>query len=297
MNLKRYVVFVNPRGGTRRGLAILKSAEAVFAEAGATLEVHTTTRPDHARELAQDLPLENCDGLCLIGGDGTIHEVVNGLMRRENPASVPLGVIPGGTGNTVAEHLGCLDPVLAAKRIVAGIIRPLDVARLDANGATGFCVNIIGWGSAVDINHTAEKLRWLGTSRYTLAALWQIALARKRHAKLVLDGRAIEDDFFFIVGCNTKFTGKGMKLAPDAAMDDGLIDVVVVRHATRRQMIAMFKTVFDGSHVSMPCVEIHRVRSFSIESATSDLLNMDGELKGSTPLKVEMVPSALRIFA
>lgn len=295
MNRKRYIAIVNPRGGTRRGLAILESVKAVFD--GAELDIQTTAHSGHARELAQNLPLEPCDGLIVIGGDGSLHEVVNGLMRRANPSLVPIGLIPGGTGNTVAEHLGCLDPVVAAKRIVAGKIGGLDIARIDANGETEFCANIIGWGAAVDINKTAERLRWLGTSRYTLAALWQIVLARKRRAKITLDGRASEDDFFFIVGANTKFTGKGMKLAPDAIMDDGLIDVVVVRHATRGQMVAMFNKVFDGSHVELPCVEIHRVRSFAIESAAGDLLNMDGELKGSTPLRVEMIPSAMRIFA
>ncbi len=88
-----------------------------------------------------------------------------------------------------------------------------------------------------------------------------------------------------------------MKLAPDAAIDDGLIDLVITRHASRSQFVTLFKNVFDGSHVSLPCVRIHRARTFEIESATPDPLNMDGELKGATPLRVEMVPSALRVFA
>ena len=294
---KRYVMIVNPRGGTRRGLTILRSIESLFTAANAELEIQTTTHAGHARELAQTLPLENVDGLCVIGGDGSLHEVVNGLMLRPDPARVPLGLIPGGTGNTVAEHLGCLDPLVAVQRIIAGHLSALDVARVTTGDATDFCVNIIGWGAAVDINRTAERLRWLGPTRYTLAALWHIVRARRRRAKLTLDGRVIEDEFSFIVGCNTQFTGKGMKLAPDAALDDGLIDLVTVRHAGRGQIAALFQKVFDGSHINLPCVEIHRVRDFAIESAMPDLLNLDGELKRSTPVRVEMVPAALRIFA
>jgi YegS/Rv2252/BmrU family lipid kinase len=293
---KRYVVIVNPSGGTRRGWSILKSVESIFAAAHAQLDIQPTRHAGHARELAQQLSLENCAGILVIGGDGSLHEVVNGLMLRSDPARVPLGLIPAGSGNTVAEHLGCLDPREAARRIVAGQLHPLDVARVATAGTTDYCVNIIGWGSAVDINHTAERLRWLGPSRYTLAALGHIVRARQRRARLTLDGRVIEDEFSFIVGCNTQFTGKGMKLAPAAAMDDGLIDLVLVRHASRWQIAALFKAVFDGSHVTLPWVEIHRVRSFAIESATADTLNLDGELKGTTPVQVDMVPAGLRIF-
>ena len=277
-------------------MSILKSVEPIFRAADAELDVRITSHAGHARELARHLPLENHDGLCVIGGDGTIHEVVNGLMQRAEPAQVPFGVIPGGTGNTVAEHLGCTDPLVAARNIVAGHAGPLDVARVTSGGASTYCANIVGWGAAVDINRTAERIRRLGPSRYTLAALWQIVRARTRRAKLTLDGRMVVDDFLFIIGCNTRFTGRGMKLAPDAAMNDGLMDLVVVRPASRRQIARLFKAVFDGSHVRLPCVEIHRVRRFSIESTTTDPLNMDGELKGSTPLQVEMIPSALRIF-
>jgi diacylglycerol kinase family enzyme len=92
-------------------------------------------------------------------------------MAREGSASVPLGLIPGGAGNTVAQQLGCLDPVLAAQRILAGQPRPLDLALVTCGGGTTFCINIVDWGAAVDISQTAERLRWLGSSRYTLSAL------------------------------------------------------------------------------------------------------------------------------
>ncbi len=297
MPRRRYIVIVNPHAGARRGLAILKSVEPVFSAANAELDIRTTTHAGHAWELAWRLPLENYDGVSVLGGDGSVHEVVNGLMRREQGAAIPLGLIPGGTGNTVAEHLGCLDPVLAARRIVAGQPRPLDVARVLCGETTTFCVNIVGWGAAADISRTAERLRPLGASRYALSALWHVARARHRRARVAMDGRVIEDDYSLIAGCNTRFTGKGMKLAPDAAVDDGLIDLVLVRRAGRRQLAVLFRKVFDGSHVSLPCVEIHRVRSFSIESATPEPLGMDGELTGSTPVRVEMIPSALQVFS
>jgi diacylglycerol kinase (ATP) len=88
-----------------------------------------------------------------------------------------------------------------------------------------------------------------------------------------------------------------MELAPKAEIGDGKVDVVVVRRASRLQMLMLFKRVFDGSHLSLHCVEYHQVRSFSIASDGVDLLNLDGELKGSTPASAEIIPAALRVFA
>jgi sphingosine kinase len=297
MTARHFAVVVNPHGGTRRGLAVLEAVKPVFAASGAELDVRVTAAAGHAEEIAKTVHLAGCDGLCLIGGDGTIHEVVNGLLRRPDPVSTPLGVIPGGTGNSLAEHLKCSDALDAAQRIVAGHTRPLDVVRTTTENGVTYCVNIVGWGAAVDINRTAERLRMFGPPRYAAAALTHIVRARRRRAKVVLDGDVIEDDFLLVVACNTKFTGKGMLLAPNAETDDGKVDVVFVRRASRLEMLKLFHKVFDGSHLSLDCVEYRRVQSFGIESEGRDLLNIDGELKDATPVTGKMMAGALQVFS
>jgi sphingosine kinase len=292
-----FVVVVNPRGGTRRGLAVLEEVKPVFESVGARLDVFVTRRAGHTAELARTVDLGDRDGLCVIGGDGTIHEAVSGLIQRGEPVSTPLGIIPGGTGNSMCEHLQCTDPLEAARRIAAGNTRPLDVVRVTGGDEVFYCVNLIGWGAAVDINRTAERLRWLGPLRYTASAITHILRAGRRRARVVLDGLTVEDGFLLVAGCNTKFTGKGMQLAPDADIGDGKIDVVLVRRATRLQMLQLFRKVFDGSHMSLPFIEYHQVRSFRIEPKRPDGLNLDGELKGATPMSAEVMPASLRIFA
>ncbi len=294
---QRLAIIVNPQGGAGRGMAILERVRPVFAKAGMELEVHTTTHRGHASELAAHLDFAGYAGLCSIGGDGTNHEVACGLMRRAYPAEVPLGIIPGGTGNSMAEHLECLDPVTAARKIVQGNIVPLDVARVTSEAGIDHSINIVGWGAAVDINRTAERLRWLGSVRYSAAALWEILRARRRPLKLTLDGEVTEDKFHMIVACNTRFTGSGMKLAPRAKLDDRLLDVIIVRRATRRQMLELFSRVFDGSHVDLPFVEYRQVGALELSSPGCERLNLDGELKRNLPIRVEMVPAALRLFA
>jgi YegS/Rv2252/BmrU family lipid kinase len=294
---KRFFVIVNPESGHRRGLQVLEQVRPIFEAADAKLDVKLCERPRHAFQLASEIDAEKYQACCVIGGDGTIHEVVNGLMMRGIATGLPLGLIPAGTGNTLHFHQHAADnPVEAAKRILSGRTGPLDVARVTMGDEIEYCVNIVGWAAVADINIWAERLRWCGPARYALATLRYITNPRARRAKLILDDRVIEDEFQMVIGCNTKYTGKGMMLAPRAEINDDLIDVVVVRHASRWEMLRLFQRVFDGSHVEMKCVECHQARRFAIELDDQRPLNLDGEATGSAPFAVEMLPGAMRII-
>jgi YegS/Rv2252/BmrU family lipid kinase len=296
MSGKRFFLVVNPQGGIRQGLSVLEQVRPIFAAAGAVLDVHVSQFPGHVAELARTVDLCGCDGFCLIGGDGTIHEAVNGLLQRGEPAPVPIGIIPGGTGNSVALHLGYASPEEAVGRILSGATQPVDVAKLTWADETVYCANIVGWGSVVDISQTAERWRRLGRSRYNLATLWHILRAARRRARIILDDQTIEDEVLFLLACNTRFTGKAMLVAPRAELADGKIDVLLVRRASRLQVLRLFQGIFDGSHLALPAVEFYQVQSFRIETETPDLLNLDGELKRHTPVSAEMIPGALRVF-
>lgn len=193
-----------------------------------------TQKAGDARQIAREFDAAMFDGLCLIGGDGTIHETVSGLLERDDLVAISLGVIPGGTGNDVAQQLDLRSPQDAARKIIAGQTRPFDVARVKANGQIDYSVTLVGWAGVADINCNAERLRRLGPSRYPLAAFWQILFPRRRTARLVLDDTELADDFALVAVCNTIFTGHAMRLAPHAKVDDGKPDVVILRNASRR---------------------------------------------------------------
>lgn len=296
MNVRRLAVVVNPRGGKRNGHRVLERVRPIFDAAKIELEVHVTERAGHATEIAKTLDLRSFSGICAVGGDGTFHEVANGLMQRNESVSIPIGIIPAGTGNSVAQHLQFDDPMEAARRIVAGRFQPFDVVRVALQDRVIHCVNIVGWGAASDINVTAEKMRFMGPMRYAVAALRHILTPKMRRATLVLDDQTLTDDFLFVMACNTKYTGAGMKLAPEAEIGDGKIDVVVIRRVSRWQMFRLFMKVFDGSHVGLSCIEFHQVRSFSIQSDGEDRMNCDGEMKGNSPMTATLMPSALSVF-
>ena len=155
--MSRYYLIVNPHGGFKKGLSILDKVKPIFNEAKADLEIKETRYAGHARILANTLDFDGYDGLCAIGGDGTMHELVNGMLTRGDDRKIPIGLIGGGTGNSFMHDLNCLDPIVAAKRIVTNQLRKLDIAKVDAAGEIIYGFNIVGWGLPTDINLFAEK--------------------------------------------------------------------------------------------------------------------------------------------
>jgi len=294
---KRFLLIANPASGSPPRATLRDQALAGLRAAGAQVDLQVTLSAGHSFEIAREHELAGYDALCVLGGDGTMHEAVSGLLQRPQPLHIPAGLIPAGTGNSLGLSLGITDVAEAVRRIVAGKPRAVDVVRATAAGETHFCLNLIGWAAGQAINATAERLRWLGATRYAAAALWQVLSARPRRAKIVLDGAVHEDEFLLVLACNSKYVGSRMLAAPRAAIDDGLVDVVIVRRASRLRMLSLVQRVHDGSHVEMPEVEYHQVRSLNIETASPEPLNVDGEMKGTTPLAAEVLPGAIQLLA
>ncbi len=292
---KLYLV-VNPHGGKCRGNAILEKVKPIFETAEIELVIKSTRYAGHARAMINSLDLTGFDGFCAIGGDGTMHELVNGLLTRSDNKRIPIGLITGGTGNSFMHDLDCLDPIVAAKRIITGRKRKLDIARVDAAGEIIYGFNIVGWGLPTDINLLAEKMRWLGGQRYNVASLIEVLKNTRRLARISMDDRKVAGDYGFILGCNTIHTGNAMKMAPLAQIDDGLIDLIIVRKASRFKLLKLFTKIFKGGHVGDPVVVYHQVKEFSIVPLEDHILNIDGELVGSTPIHVKMLPGEIDVL-
>ena len=294
----KFVLVVNPHSGKKQGNEILAMVKPIFDRAGAELTIIETVFPGHARELAAHIELAEFDGLLTLGGDGTFHEIVNGILSRRDENIIPLGIIPGGSGNSFLHDFGLMDPIPAVEAIVNGHTRSVDVARIEMNQIVRYSINLIGWGLVTDVGKRAEVLRWLGPSRYTISSIIEIFGKKDRPGSLIIDNQTFSGNFTFVVACNSIHIGKGMKMAPNARLDDGLIDLVIVEgNITRRRLLSVLPKLFDGTHVNEPEVTYKQASSFSLIPETDDDLNIDGEMVGTTPISVTMVPNALDIFA
>ena len=294
--MQKHYLIVNPEGGKKNGLHILKKIKPVFEDANVELSILKTEYAGHARHYAETLDYTDYDCLCAIGGDGTMYELINGMLEREDQKMLPIGLITGGTGNSFMYDVNCLDPIEAAKRISNFKLRPIDIAQVQTKDENFYAFNIIGWGLATDAGILAEKLRWLGGIRYDVASIIEVLKGKKRIATLIVDGKEYKEDFVFIIACNTIHTGKAMKMAPHAKLNDGLIDLIIVRKTSRIKLLKLFPKLFSGDHVKSSLVDYKQVNQFSIIIEGEDRLTIDGELIGKTPLHVNMLPNKISVL-
>ena len=289
-------LIINPNSGKKKGLKIFESIKPVLDKNEINYELIQTKRIGHAISISNKLKIEDYDGLIMIGGDGTFHEIVSGLMNRKDQKKIPIGVIPGGSGNSFLYHLR-KDPKATLKEIIKFKKRYIDVIQVKTKNNLFYSINLVGWGLITDVGKNSEKYRWLGTSRYTLVSLIEIIKNKTRRATLKIGNKEYNNTFTFIIACNTKYVGKGMYMAPKANVSDGLLDLIVVKGNLSRTLL--FKTLpklFNGTHITDSNVTYHQVSNFSLITEEENLLNIDGELKGKTPIDVKIIPNAIEVF-
>eukprot|EP01111_Echinosteliopsis_oligospora_P009644 TRINITY_DN2862_c0_g1_i2.p1 TRINITY_DN2862_c0_g1~~TRINITY_DN2862_c0_g1_i2.p1 ORF type:complete len:514 (+),score=145.32 TRINITY_DN2862_c0_g1_i2:166-1707(+) len=328
--VKCILMLYNPQSGAHQGEKIARHSVDLFHES--KIEVHTIAleRRGHGEELCRTLDLTPFDVVCFIGGDGTFHECVNGLMKRKDKegSRIPVAMIAGGTGNSFAlELVGNTDLRIAVETIKRGVHVPIDLGRvvqLDLNTQGDlqkeeiYSFNSIHWGLASKVNVTAEKLRWMGKAvRYTTAALYELFKGDTTFACIKFEdgfGKLTEykDSFCCVIANNIVCAAKGMKMAPLAKLNDGLMDLLIIRSQKVMDLMSVFTHVYQGTHTDLSYVEYVQVKWFSIipykkdehsqialdpdPSAADEVVDIDGELKGATPFRCEMVPHAIKVI-
>lgn len=289
---KYYLIIINPVSGRGKNSRIVDQLKVDFPDS----DIRITKFKGHPYSIMKEEDLKPFSAVIAMGGDGTMHEVINGMMDREDGMKIPIGLIPGGTGNSFMHDLNCLDPQSAIRIIKEGNLKAIDLAEIKMKDGIRHAYNIVGWGISVTINNLAEKWRKVGGQRYNLAALYEIFRNPKWPVKIILDDEIKEGSYSFFLACNNMYSGNGMKVAPKAILDDGLIDVILLKQASRLKLIGLFTKIFAGSHIDNPLIEYHQVRSFSIIPEEDTVLNIDGQVEGHTPIKVGVLPKAIQVF-
>jgi diacylglycerol kinase (ATP) len=295
---RTFVVAINPTASFGRGRAVGPRVVALLRERGHTVhELVAESLPELRADAVARLDA-GVDALVVVGGDG----MVNLGVELTAGTSIPLGIIPSGTGNDMARGLGIPldDPDAAVEGMLSSLdhgARVIDAARIvSADGVRRFaCVLSAGFDAIV--NERANRLRRpRGRSRYTVALLIELARLRPIAYRLVVDGVEHRERALLVsVGNNTSLGG-GMKVTPAALLDDGLLDVMIVRPLSRVAFLRIFPRVFAGTHVSDPRVVTLRARSIRIE-ADGIVAYADGERIAALPIDVEVEPGALRVLA
>ncbi|QCO99188.1 YegS/Rv2252/BmrU family lipid kinase [Arthrobacter sp. 24S4-2] len=296
-------VAINPRasfgGKQHTGEAVV----AFFRAAGARVRVLRKGSYDRLATAVDEALAGGCDALVVVGGDGMVHLGINALARAGTPyGGVPLGIVPSGTGNDMARALGLpLDDAPAAcARIWEALKtggRLIDAGRVTGNGETRWFAGVVSAGFDAAVNERANSWRRpRGKGRYNLAMLRELAAFRAIDYTVTADGETWQQGAMLISVANGQSIGGGMKITPDALLDDGFLDLFIVKPLSRTRFLAVFPKVFSGRHTGHRAVHLRQVRRVEI-SADNVVAYADGERIGPLPLTVEVVPGAVRILA
>lgn len=306
----RIAVIVNPaahKGGAGKRWP---SVEAELARRLGPFEARFTTAPGHATELARKALSGGARRIVAVGGDGTVNEVLNGLLYGPGRLIAPdtvLCPIPAGTANELCRALGHREPRLAYDAAAAEGSRPIDLLRVRCTGLDGqpvqrFGYLIVSLGAAATISHRTSRSRWLkklGGVAYLLMTPPVTLGYRVRDVAITVDGeaRGLRPIFTAMVA-NTENGGGGMRLMPGARFDDGVLDLIEMGDITPWAMLTrVLPKVYDGGHVGHPKVTVSQGTSFAFQSDVETLVDLDGETIGRLPLEVTVLPRAFRVGA
>ncbi len=294
--MKDYLIIYNPisgRGVAKRNINKIKS---MFYNKNIKCSIKESQYKGQITELCKNS--ENYCNIIIVGGDGTFNEAINGLMQNKSINSISVGFIPGGTGNSLMHDLNATSYESAVNIILRGKTKKIDVLELDFFNKKEYSINIVGWGMVSDINVLAEKLRFIGSSRYTIASLYYIFKVHSRKAKIIIDDKEQISDFLFILNLNTIHTGKGMKAAPKALLDDGLIDIIILKPSiTKFALLKLLPQIYTGGHINSEHIEYITAKKIEIYPLYNETLNIDGEMKCKTPLSISILPKKINIFS
>ncbi len=296
--MTRMRLIVNPAAGRGYAIRTAEHARRLLEGLGAAFDLVQTEAPGDGIRLAEEAAREGCSPVVAVGGDGTVHEVLNGLVRaHDNGGPIgTLGVIPAGSGNDFDYMFRAKDGLAGAcRRLAEGKTRLIDVGRIDDR----YFANAVGIGFDAAVNIVSRKYRRLrGLLLYLLSALETIFVYYKAPTVCVnYDGTEVRGKMLLVSVGNGRRIGGGFMLTPSAEVDDGVFDLCLAREVSRLEILRLIPHVIRGTHVNKPPVTMVRARKIVVTSDGALPSHVDGEIYtlDAHRLEMEVLPQRLRV--
>jgi YegS/Rv2252/BmrU family lipid kinase len=292
---QRVFVILNPAAGRGRAARAWRTVGPALRDAGLAFDEVVEERPQLAIGLAEDAARRGYDVIAAVGGDGTIHEIVNGIMAAGGARPPALAIVPGGTGNDFARGVGIpKDPLTAGRLLLNGTRRRVDIGRVNER----YFVSISGVGFDAEVAARVNGWpKWIGgTPVYLAAILNMLATYRCVPARISVDGRADEIRMFLLAAANTPWYGGGMYMAPHARPDDGYLEIITARDLGKIETLGLLPKVFSGAHLRHRKVAHQRAKEVRVESEVPLAIHADGETIGRVPAVFRVVPLAIEVI-
>lgn len=289
------MVVANPTAGGGKAGKLIGRADEILHSLRIAHQVRVTESPADMESTARQAAEDGAPVVAVLGGDGTVSCAANGVLGT----GAALAVLPAGTGDDFAKAIGAAKFGAAVRLLANPKIRAIDVVRVTAGNVTRHFVNVAGAGFDSEVNETANAmtLRLGGTGTYVVALMKTLARFTPAHYELRVDDQTLEVDAMLVVAGSGISYGGGMKVLPDAVLDDGYLDVCVVGALSKPAFLRAFPRVFAGTHTAHPNVQMFRARNVAVAANRPVQVYADGERVGFLPVTFEVVPGALHVVA
>ena len=300
----RVKLIFNPHSDRGRSWDLASSLVPIIeAHGGASWSA--TEYPKHATELAEAAAHEGFDVIAAIGGDGTVHEVVNGLMRIPESQRPVLAAVPIGSGNDFCNNIG-IEPDMekAMERVFHGEARTIDLGLVrDQDGRTEYWDNTLGIGFDASVTiHSYKITRLQGFMMYLWAVIQTIIGNHDApRMRIITDNEEIDKEVLMFVACNGPREGGGFHVAPDAVPDDGLFHYALIENVSRAMMFRLIPEVMNGTHGRFKQVKLGSFHELELTSEEPVTIHTDGEIFAGftsqvTGVKISILPGALKVI-
>ena len=292
--MPRISVILNPSAGS------IADLDDIVARIGRLpgVEIRLTSKPGAAARFARTAIGKGREVIVAAGGDGTLNEVVNGI--GESPGAASVGLIPLGTGNDFARTMGVPTDVEAAIQLIeAAETRAIDLVRVTSDEVRYFVnVSAGGFSGLVNEKMTPEMKKTWGPLAYLRGAAAALSELRAYQTTLAFDNaESLRIELYNVVVANGRYVAGGTEIAPEASVDDGLLDVVLIPKRSTAELALVAAQIALGTHLSNDAIVFRRASKLTVNSKPGMWFNVDGELVGNEPARFEILPRALRFIA
>ncbi|MFH1662551.1 MAG: diacylglycerol kinase family protein [Chloroflexota bacterium] len=302
MSIPLAKVIVNPVAGASTTYRKWPKISSLLHHIGLPFEFQYTEGVGHAIELAREAANNGCQFLVAVGGDGTVHEVANGILLSKDLNAATIGIISTGTGGDFIRSAGIdRDYIKACSSLTGTRRRLIDVGvveyQKDGQSHKRFFVNSSGVGFDAAVAETSNRLpKFLGgTIPYIMGLLKSLVGYQNKTVTISVGDKIETKRILSVVVANGCYFGGGMRVAPLADIEDGLLDVISVGDMGKLELLKALPTIYKGTHINHPKVETEKTTRVKIKSAEKFLVHADGEFLGEGPVSFGLIPSALSI--
>jgi len=304
---RRLLVVINPTSGKKKAVSVWQQVSVLFDASYISYQVVIPEGVEHLKEIINRLDTSHIDGVVIIGGDGTVYEVINGLFKADK--KLPVGIIPGGTGNGLCKSLlemsgEAYEAINAAFLVAKGKLKRIDMVLTTQGHRQYYSVLSLSWGLVSDVDIESDGLRFLGGLKNDLYALLRIINLRYYPGRLSFippdqdTWQVIEDDFVLVWAMNAKWAAYNMMVAPGGSLTNGEMDILVVRRGVSLwQLLWAFLLMGEGKHLELSVIECYKAKSLKLEPLSSrGILAVDGEQVEYEAIAMEVMKDFAEVY-